>query len=237
MSKILEAMRKAAPQDVDFAFQLAAMDGVNLFPAPHPRQRSEFEQLANALLNLNDGTKGQVVTFASTVRGEGSSFVSYNVARHLSLMLDRKVAWVDANFRSPQKKLQGLGVDFRSLLTNPELFAELRTAGNLVLVPNGDRPVKAVDLLSSDSYQALLELFQRNFYFTIIDAPPILESAETVHLASPVLGVVVVVESRRLKHEVVRHGLETLSSHKVRVLGTVLNKRTFDLPDFLYKKL
>ena len=36
------------------------------------------------------------MVFTASSRGEGCSFVSYNVARHLSVMLDDKVAWLDS---------------------------------------------------------------------------------------------------------------------------------------------
>ncbi len=239
MSKILEATRRTTRRDepVDFAFRLATVDGVSLFPAPPEPQRAEFEQLANTLLGLADAATGVVVTFASTVKGEGASYVSYNVARHLSYLLDRRVAWVDGNFRSPQERLLGHGVSFRALLAAPGLFSQVKTGGNLVLVPNGDEPCKPTDLLTSDSYVTLLEHFQRNFHLTIIDAPPLLDSVEVCHLAAPTLGLVLVVESRRLKHEIIRHGMEIAAGHKVRFIGSVLNRRRHDIPDFLYRRL
>lgn len=237
MSKILEAMRRVEPESLDFGFKLATLDRVALFPAPPKAQMAEFEQLANALIARHDGTTGKVVVFASTASGEGTSYVSYNVARHLSYMLDRKVAWVDANFRAPQGRLAAEGATFKGMLQNPGLFPELKTAGNLVLVPHGHENIKSVDLLSGENYLALLDSFQRNFYFTILDAPPILDSVDVAHLAEPTLGLVLVIESRRLKHEIIRHGLETLATQKINVLGSVLNKRVFDIPGFLYRKL
>lgn len=237
MSKILEARRRTAIPAGDFAFQLSTLDGVSLFPPPPESQKAEFEQLVNSLIALHDGVNGQVVVFASTVSGEGTSYVSYNVARYLSFMMDRKVAWVDANFRSPQRPPREQSTSFRELLQAPGSFPELRTAGNLVVVPHGDLSIKTTDLLNSDNYQALIESFQRTFFFTIIDAPPILSSVDTAHLAAPTLGLVLVVESRRLKHEVIKHGLEIMAAQKVRVLGTVLNKRVFDIPEFIYKRL
>jgi polysaccharide biosynthesis transport protein len=237
MSSILEARRKLGTQGGDLGFQLATLDGISLFPAPAPAQMGEFEQLASALISRHDGTTGQVITFASTVSGEGASYVSYNVARHMSYLLDRKVAWVDANFRSPQERLPRSGISFRGLLQSPGSFSELKTAGNLVAVPNGEERIKQTDLLTSANYVALLEHFQRNFFFTFIDAPPILDSGDVAHLAGPTLGLVLVVEVRRLKHEIIRHGLAKLSAHHVSILGTVLNKRTFDIPDFLYRRL
>lgn len=239
MSKILEATRRASPagKPADFGFRLATVDGVNLFPAPAPNQRAEFEHLANALLRYYDGSAGQVVTFASTVSGEGTSFVSYNVARHLSFMLERKVAWVDGNFHSPQERILELGFSFRALLTTPGLFGDLKTSAGLVIVPNGREPCKPADLLTSENYAALLDHFQRSFCFTIIDGPPILDSVEACHLAGPTLGLVLVIQSRRLKHEIIRHGLDIAASHNVRVLGSVLNKRRHVIPDFLYRRL
>lgn len=239
MTKILEATRRASPagKPADFGFRLATVDGVNLFPAPPPGQRAEFEQLANALLRYYDGSIGQVVTFASTVSGEGTSFVSYNVARHLSFMLERRVAWVDGNFHSPQERILGQGISFRALLANPALFGDLKTSGGLLIVPNGSEPCKPADLLTSENYTALLDRFQRTFCFTIIDGPPILDSIEVCHLAEPTLGLVLVIQSRRLKHEIIRHGMDIATSHKVRLLGSVLNRRRHEIPDFLYRRL
>lgn len=237
MSKILEAMRKSGPASLDSWLKLTTVDRVALYPVPPKAQLREFEQLANALIARHDGTTGQVVVFASTSSGEGTSYVSYNVARHLSLMLDRRIAWVDANFRSPQRRLATEGANFRGMLQNPGSFSELKTAGGLVLVPHGDEPVKSVDLLNSENYFKLLASFKKSFFFTIIDAPPILESVDVAHLAAPAAGLVLVVESRRLKHEIIRHGLESIRAQKVEVLGTVLNKRTFDIPSFLYRKI
>lgn len=237
MSKVLEAMRKSGPTSLDSWLKLTTLDRVALYPVPPKPQLREFEQLANALIARHEGTLGQVVVFASSSSGEGTSYVSYNVARHLSLMLDRRVAWVDANFRSPQRRLPTEGATFRGMLQSPGTFSELKTAGNLVLVPHGDEPVKSVDLLTSDNYLKLLESFQKSFFFTIMDAPPILESVDVAHLAAPASGLVLVIESRRLKHEVIRHGLEIVRAQRVEVLGTVLNKRVFDIPSFLYRKL
>jgi Mrp family chromosome partitioning ATPase len=237
MSKILQAMRKTSLDGVSLNERLTLLDDVNLFPVTADHQIAEFEQLANSLIALHTGTTGLVVVFAATVRGEGNSYVSYNVARHLSLLLDRKVAWIDANFRSPQERLLNEEVNFRALLREPSMFDQLKRGSNFVLVANGDMPVKSTNLLKSNDYPELIARFQDRFYVTILDAPPILESVDVAHLAAPTAGVVIVVESRRLKHEVVQHGMEKLRDQNVRIMGTVLNKRRFDLPRFLYKRL
>ena len=46
-----------------------------------------------------------------------------------------------------------------------------------------------------------------------------------------------VIEARRLRHEVVNNGIKNLRNQGVNVLGTVLNRQVFDIPAFLYNKM
>ncbi len=237
MSKILTAMQKASPKGVDIGQRLQSLDRGNLYPPPPLEQAKEFEQLANSLINLRDGIGGKTIVFASTYSGEGSSYVSYNCARYLTLMLDRKVAWIDGNFRNPHQKLKNLDLKLYDLLVAPESLPDLEAGPEVVVIGNGKNPRKVVDLLTGPNYRRLLDKLQENMYFTIIDAAPIMESVDIAHLAQETMGLVLVVESQRLKYEVVQHGLEKVRSQGVEVLGTVLNKREFQLPEFLYKRL
>ncbi len=237
MSTILQALRKASQRDGELFLREWHEDEIQLFPAPTGSMRKEFTQLAESLLALNRDGQGSTVVFASTVAGEGGSYVSYNVARHLIALLDRRIAWIDGNFRSPQSVLEDGRIDFRQMLLDPGRFGELRLDRRLVLVPNGQRSVKTAELLGGENLKELLESFEREFFFTIIDAPPIMESSEAARLALGAMGLVLVVESRRLKHEVIRHGIARLKERGVNILGTVLNKRHFDIPDFIYKNL
>jgi Mrp family chromosome partitioning ATPase len=239
MSKILEAMRKASPGEAprEYEVRLKTLESGGLFPLPNQQQLVEFNNLANNLLALHDGRSGMVITFASTTSGEGASFVSFNIARQLAFMIERPVAWVDGNFLSPQRQVQYQDLNFRRLLQHPDDMIDLKLPGDLTVVGHGDAPIKSVNLLNSDNYLRLLSALQERFFFVIMDGPPINESVDLVHLAEPTAGVVIVIESRRLKHQVVQHGIDTLRSQNVHVLGTVLNKRVFDIPDFIYRKL
>jgi len=237
MSKILQAMKVSGSTTEDISLKLETIDNVGLFPIPGAGQMEEFGKLAASLLSYRTHTDGLVITFACTSKGEGNSFVSYNVARHLAFIMDRPVCWVDANFSSPQKKLAGMEIGFRELLQDPTSLDDIKSPGNLVLVPNGSSRVKTADLLTSGSYNTLLEGLRKRFFFTVVDAPPVLESVDVGLVAEPTDGLVLVVESRRLKYEVVQHGLELLREKNVNVLGSVLNRRVFDLPSALYKSI
>jgi Mrp family chromosome partitioning ATPase len=237
MSKILEAMRKVSPGEGEIGVRLAAIDRGNLFPVPDAQMATEFERLATSLLHLANGNSGQTVVFASTTSGEGTSYVSYNCARMMATMLDRPIAWVDANFESPTAKLSNHELNLRDLLVQPDSLPVMAGTAGLALIGNGRRLIKPVEFLNSGQYEKLLHKFEENFFFTCIDAPPILGSVEVGHLAQPAMGLVLVVESKRCKHEVIRHGLDRLRSQGVNILGTVLNKRVYELPSFVYRRL
>jgi len=237
MSKILKAMQKVSGNHDDFGIRLASVDQINLFPPPHVHQMEEFEHLVNALIGQHREDQGEVVVFTAGSAGEGTSFVSYNVARHLSLLLDHTAAWIDANFASPSRKVDDKILNFRSFLQNPQLCHQLDFNNSLTLIGNGHKKIKATDLLRSGNYQQVLDYCRNNFYFTIIDASPFLNSVEVVHLAAPTLGAVIVIESRHLKHEVIKNGISDMTSHGVDILGAVLNRRVYDIPKFLYKRL
>lgn len=238
MSKILEAMQKsAAARDGDFDRRLKAVDKGNLFPLPDAQLTREFEQLATSLIHMHTGDGGEIVVFASTNPGEGTSFVSYNCARIMTLMLDRQIAWVDGNFAAPSTKLQQSALNLRDLLVDPDSLRPAGEGAELVVVANGSRSVKSMQMLNSENYDRLIRRFQERFYFTFIDGPPVLGSVEVAPMAQKAMGLVLVVESQRLKHEVIQHGIEKLRSQGVNVLGTVLNKRVFQLPEFLYRRL
>jgi Mrp family chromosome partitioning ATPase len=237
MSKIMEAIARSSNDELEIEYHLETMAEQPLFPRPGKKQRVEFERLADSLLNLNDDNGGKSVVFTASSRGEGCSFVSYNVARHLSTMVDGKVAWIDGNFIAPQKKILGQGIGFKTLLKRPEEIAEIVTGPDFVTIPHGEGEIKQTQLLSGERYSNLIDSLNSTFAFTVIDAPAIDESVDIGRFARPTLGVIMVIESRRLKYEVIQNRIDTVRAQGGRVLGTVLNRQTHDIPDFLYRKV
>jgi len=238
MSKILDAMRDGSGDRPDRTeYRLGTMDQSGLFPPPPEKLLLELDHITGSLISRRTSDRGMSLVFTSASSGEGVSFVSYCVARHLAYLLDGRVAWVDANHRSPHPRLQGQEPNFRSLLADPKQVSEVPAGGGLTVVGHGERDIKLTELLTCGNYEDMLERLNERFFFTILDCPAILDAMETAHMARYVHGSVFVVETQRQKYEVVRHGLENLRSQGGRIVGTVLNKRTYQIPGFLYRKL
>jgi Mrp family chromosome partitioning ATPase len=78
----------------------------------------------------------------------------------------------------------------------------------------------------------------RNEYdFVLIDIPAILPYGDAALLAHLTDGAVLVVGSNRTRRESARMAKESLETASVLILGAVLNKRLFPIPEAIYRKL
>jgi len=238
VSKIFDAYRKKVGDTPDLAIELGKAGSVSLYPVPEGSQRNDFNKLANKLLGLRPENRGAVLAFGSSAAGEGASFVSYNAAVYLATVYHQKVAWIDANFLSPQKKLMGQErKSFSNILRDPSRVDDLVVTENPLLIPVGSELVTARGLLADQNYGELLRAFSRRFDFVIIDLPPVLVSDDTALLAASADGFLLVIEQKYLKREVIDHGLKGMKDKGVRLLGSVINRRTYELPKMIYDRL
>jgi Mrp family chromosome partitioning ATPase len=236
MSDILQAVSQR-PRASALKVDVVALDDAKLFPAPSDDQQAEFAKLANRLLEMRS-ERGCVLAFASSVRGEGASFVSYNIARLLALGLGRRTLWIDGNFLSPHPKLTtSEGETFADYLADPARVAARQPAGRLSVLAGGEALNGLKAELASATCGQVLDALRQQYDFVILDCPPILAAVETTWLTAGADGTVVIVEARRLKAQVINHALQALRDQKVHLLGTVLNKRRFDLPKVIYDRL
>jgi Mrp family chromosome partitioning ATPase len=238
MSKIYEAYRKRVGDMPDLTIEMGRVGTVALYPMPDATQQAEFSQLANRLLDQKRDDRGAVIAFASTASGEGASFVSYNAALMLATVYHQKVCWIDANFQTPQKQLaHAEGPTLATLLQNPDRLAELRPAGNPHLVPGGLNLTAVRGLFADEKGADLMRGLSGRFDFTLVDLPPVLSTTDTALMATATDGLTLVIEQRFLKREIIGHGMEALRAKSVRVLGAVINKRSYDLPKVIYDRL
>jgi Mrp family chromosome partitioning ATPase len=238
MSKIFEAYKKTMGNLPDLTMAVEQAGSLALYPAPVGVQRNDFNKLANRLLGLRAGTAGAVLAFGSSAPGEGASYVSYNAAMYLAKVYEQKVAWVDGNFLSPQKKLIQHGShSFSSLLKAPEEAAGIAPFENPLLIPAGVDLRESRGLLASDRYRSLVQSLSNQFDYVILDLPPVQNSTDTALMAAVADGFLLVIEQKNLKVEVIEDGLQGMREKGVQVLGAVINRRSFELPKVIYDRL
>src|SRR4029453_18701317 len=92
-------------------------------------------------------------------------------------------------------------------------------------------------LLTSDRLRSRIVELRSEFDYVLVDVPPINHYADATLLGQLADGVVLILEANSTRGETTRKDKESLEAASLRLLGAVLNKRTFPIPEFLYRLL
>ena len=151
--------------------------------------------------NLKKGDQSKVMFVTSTIKGEGKTFVAFNLALTLALT-NKKVVLVGADIRNPQlhrylpeqyKNAPGLTeylVD--DTLKANELTHEIEQSKNLHIVLSGVIPPNPAELLMQDRTKTFFEELQQEYDYIIVDTAPSMLVTDTIlinHLADITLYV------------------------------------------------
>jgi Mrp family chromosome partitioning ATPase len=185
----------------------------------------------------------RVVVFAGIDHGNGCTEICASVAETLARNTSGSVCIVEANFRTPGlPELLGstnsLGLTDALLQDGPiRSFANPIGIDKLWLLSCGKLTADSASLLSSEPVKARLAELRAEFDFVIVDAPPLTRYADAIALGQLSDGVVMVLEAETTRKEAAQMAASNLRASRVPILGAVLNKRTFPIPEKLYKLL
>jgi capsular exopolysaccharide synthesis family protein len=94
----------------------------------------------------------------------------------------------------------------------------------LWVLPAGDRPSNAAELLASKRFESFLKAAGQRFEWVVIDSPPVLAVTDPCVIAPLVSGVLFVVGSEMTTKHSVQTALEELEAVNAKFVGTVLNR-------------
>ena len=78
---------------------------------------------------------------------------------------------------------------------------------------------------------------KEQFDFMLLDAPLMNSQTSSLPLGQMVDGVILVLEANATRRETARTTKEELETPKIKILGSILNNRTFPIPKSLYRKV
>jgi len=183
------------------------------------------------------------VVFACVQPGDGSNAICLHAARGLAAQGRGSVCLVDANVRAPSLHL-GFGLENRVGLAQcvadsapVGTFAQQIHESNLWVLPCGSVNGNSQPLISSERLHQRFADLRAEFDYVLIDAPPVSLCADSIALGHLSDGLVLVVQLNTTRREAARRAKEVLEAAKVRLLGVVLNNRTYPIPEALYRML
>jgi hypothetical protein len=88
-----------------------------------------------------------------------------------------------------------------------------------------------------ENVAASLEQLRREFSYILVDCPSLKDSPDALRIAPLVDGIVLVIEADRTQKQQILHAERTIELAKGRILGHVLNKRSYPIPDWLSQRM
>jgi len=150
------------------------------------------------LLNQN---KPQVIITTSTIKGEGKSFISYNIAQSYNA-LGKKVILIGADLRNPQvhtllgieRGNLGLSTFLNDVNYNDldKLIVKGKSIDEIDYLLSGAIPPNPSELLMRPRMKEILEILKSSYDLIIIDTAPLLLVSDTTPLL-PLCDLVVYV--------------------------------------------
>jgi capsular exopolysaccharide synthesis family protein len=213
-------------------------------PLPDARtlSREELIKLVQRIFLLDRNSRTAVV-FTAVENGTGCTSICAGAAEAIAAQVEAPVCVVDANLRRPglhlcfgRENLKGL-TDSVFKPGSIRTFVQKLPGSNLWLLPCGSMASQLSAVMKTEHLEARISELRKEFAYILIDTPPVSEHTDAILLARLADGAVLVLESNATRREVARIAKEDLESARVRVLGAVLNKRTFPIPQFLYDRL
>ena len=179
----------------------------------------------------------RVVMFLSPQGGEGTSTVSLQFAQALARDPGVRPVVVDTNDAPPGVR-HGLVGARRDHFREASL-ARRRAAGRELEPVRRARAGgrRRTGLYQPSTLRQLLDASVTGFDWVILDGPPVLESPDASALGALADGVVLVVQAGRTKRPVLTRAADLLRKAGARVMGSVLNRRVLEIPEFIYRRI
>jgi Mrp family chromosome partitioning ATPase len=203
----------------------------------------EISGLAQQIFLTSGADTPRIVVFASTEPGSGCSWVCTHLGEVLASRMAGSVCLVDANLRDPSLH-QYFGCDNDNGMAEALLhldpirtFVRPLSVPNLWLISAGSRAEEAQAQLSSDRMRLRLTELRKEFDYVLIDTAAMSVCNDAIGLGWMSDGVVIVLKANASHRETARQAIQDLQSGKAKVLGAVLNQRTYPIPDSIYRNL
>jgi protein-tyrosine kinase len=246
VSKNFELMQEAAQDQELFR------NGQSVAPARNGHKQNgltegitkeETAKLVQRLFLLSGSQAPRTVVFSGVEHGDGCTSVCARTAEMIVAMGKGTVCVVDANLRAPALH-QYFGLDNRegfsdSLVQVNQIrsFAQQVYGGKLWVMTGGTANANPAAILNSSALAARIAELRSEFDYVLIDSPPVNQYGDAVTLAKHSDGALLILQSSSTRRAAARRSKEIFEAGGTHLLGAVLNKRTYPIPQALYDKL
>lgn len=206
----------------------------SIWSDPRSSMAETFRNIRTAVnFRLANIREGSVLMTTSSIKGEGKSFVSANLARSFA-QAGQRTLLIDGDMRCPtvhklfsMRVEQGLSQFLAQGSSLEELVVE-SSFPNLSILACGAVPDNPAELLNDQNVQSLLSWATTRYERIIIDSPPVFPVADSLLWGKHVHGVIFVVHSGKTRAALTTRAVHQLKTSFSNVLGGILNQMSAD---------
>ena len=244
MSKIYEALQNVHRQKKDGAEAFFPAVPVPFAPPEAAGFGMEDEMLSlfKIVDTLLPQGKSKIVQFIGAREGEGTSTIVREFARVAADLIGNSVLLLDADRHHPSQdrffdihKSSGWLDALKTAEFTGDLFHRVGES-RLFVSPSSNSAGYTPEMFDS-RFDSMCENFRNDFDLVLIDSAPLMVSPDGLAIASKVDGVIIVVEAEKTRYQTVRQVRDNIFRVGGNILGVILNKRRFYIPQSIYKYL
>ncbi len=185
--------------------------------------------------------RSRILLFSSSLDGEGTTEIVVGLGVVLAAGMGRKTALLDCNPSHPELKEKfgtgGTGLnEFVKCMASLDQALFNTTVPNLHVMPLGEK-FTTLAAFGEERLRAAVSELREKFEYVLIDSAPIGLNPDMTVMCDKVDAVVLVVRYGKTRREVVKRTKGIIERAGGKVLGIVLNRRKFPIPEFLYRRL
>lgn len=194
--------------------------------------REAYKALRTNVMFSISADNGKVIGVTSAVPGEGKSTTVMNLAITFA-EIGNKVILLDADLRRPNIRRithaqAGTGLaDILAKFVDVKDVIQSSIYENLDILYSGNMPPNPVELLGSGNMEALLSDLKERYDYIFIDTPPVNIVTDATVLSRFFDGLILVMREGTSKRDEVLYAVNKLQFVNAKVIGTVLNDKTF----------
>ncbi|MBN1586371.1 MAG: hypothetical protein JW937_02960 [Candidatus Omnitrophica bacterium] len=204
-------------------------------------KKDDYYSLSEELYLVLREKGAKSVLFASATAYEGAVQIISHFGEFIAGNLHKRILLIDANLRKPVLPQLLKLAETRDLLNVLEGKTPLEKgvknlSKNLDVLATGSMVLSPVELLESNM-KNLIDLAVSQYDLVLVNSTPLKEAKDAAIISGMVDGVVVVVNERRTRRQVIKNALEPLKARGASFIGVVLSNRCYPVPGIIYDRL
>jgi capsular exopolysaccharide synthesis family protein len=181
----------------------------------------------NISFSFPDASGCRIIGVTSSVRGEGKTLISLNLAYSIAQQNENRVLLIEGDMRLPTFSKK---TDLKPTPGLSNLFAGMafedavqHFADRMDVLSCGDIPPNPSELLSSQKMEAMLQDFANRYDFIIVDLPPVIDVSDALAVSKYLDGMILVVRQNYVPKALVAQAISRFEVAKAKVIGAVFN--------------